>query len=197
MVSLSFQLVLFLISFFSIYGPTYRPQNSKGHWLSHCTIKGASCAEFQHNLVNYFYLFFALFLPSYLFISSVLSTPFLVLYILHIFVLSFFLVLFPCFFLWLFVFHSCLFLLLCFPFMIHFILSSLLRPHQFCFNLYQFYLCFHPFVAFCKSKRRFLSHAVMRRASWINLNVVKFSIQLTVTCNRISTFQWIKLLRLL
>lgn len=78
-----------------------------------------------------------------------------------------------------------------------FILNSLFRPHQFYFNLSQLYLCLHPFVAFCKSKRRFPFHAVMRRASWLNLNVVKFSIQLTVTCNRISTFQWRRLLLLL
>lgn len=174
------------------------PQNSKGPWLSHCTIKRASCAEFQPHLVYYLSLNFCfIFVIVSLYFFSFFSTPFLLLYILHIFVLSFFLVVFPCYFPPLFIFNSCLLLLLCFPFMSHFILSSHLRPHRFYFNLVQLYLFFHPFVACCKSKRRFPSHVVMRRTSWINLNVVKFSIQLTVTCNRISTFQWRKLLLLL
>lgn len=139
------------------------PQNSKGHWLSHCIIKGASCAEFQPHLFYYFLLIFGFIFVIYLFISSVLSAPFLLLYILHIFVLSFFFC-FLSLFLPIIIFHSCLFLMLCFPFMSHIILSSLLPPHQSYFNLFQLYLCFHPFFTSCKSKRRFPSHVVMRRA---------------------------------
>lgn len=77
-VSLSLQIVLFFISFFIIYGPASffaRLQNSKGHWLSHCTIKGASCAEFQphlfyHILLNFCFIFVIVSLYLFCFIHS-------------------------------------------------------------------------------------------------------------------------------
>jgi hypothetical protein len=77
--------------------------------------------------------------------------------------------LFFCFlslFLPIFIYLSFLFILhAVFSLTSHFILSSLLSPHQFYFKLFQLYLCFHSFVASCKSKGRFPSHVVMRRAS--------------------------------
>jgi hypothetical protein len=137
------------------------------HSLSHCTTQGASCAEFQPHLVYYTLLnfcFIFVIIPLYFFLF-LLSTPFLLLYILHIFVLSFFLAVFPCYFPSLFIFHSYLFLLLCFPFMSHFILSSLLRPYRSILICFSFICVSIRFVVACKSKRRFPSHVVMRRAS--------------------------------
>lgn len=199
-VSLSLQIILFFISFFIIYGPASffpRPQNSKGHWLSHCNIKGASCAEFQPHLVyyillNFCFIFVIVSLYFFRFIDSLSPLVYLT-YIRFIF--------FSCclsFLLPIIIYFSFLFIppaVFSFHEPLHSKFSS--SSSSFYFKLFQLYLCFHPFVATCKSKRRFPSHVVMRRASWINLNVVKFSIQLTVTCNRISTFQWRKLLLLL